>query len=397
MLLFQDVALVPIMLFIPVLSGSANAELLTKITNLFVVATLFVAAVYVLRKFIARKLVPLLISLRSTELVVLFAVIVLTGACWLASLLQMPAAVGALAAGFMLSGNRLTHQIDTLVLPFRETFSAVFFVTLGALLEPNVFLAEPLTISVTLVAVILIKALAAGFALKLTGLRWRQAMGTGLGLSQLGEFSFLIVGVGVAQGVFTQDDYQRTLVIAIGTLVLTPQLIKFGLRWGHLRSDDGEVESDEFGSLVNSNRAVVIGVGLIGGKTAARLETLGVEVCLVDRSPLNLYPFAQQGFQTVTGDAMDDRVIERVCPVNSQIAVVSVPDDSNAIQIVARLRTANPSLFILVRCRYFSNMSELKKAGANQVVSEERETSVVVTQICERLLWQSSDEPERGM
>ena len=110
---------------------------------------------------------------------------------------------------------------------------------------------------------------------------------------------------------------------------------------------------------------------------------------MVDHSPLNLYPFAQQGFQTVSGDALEESVLSKMGLEESQIAIVSVPDDTTAIQIVAALRQRNSNLFILVRCRYFSNILELEKVGANQVVSEEKETSSVITQICEKMLWKS--------
>ena len=390
-LLFQDVALVPVMLLVPALGSDTESGLLSRLGSLALIASVFVTAVYWLRRLIARYVVPGLIDLRSTELVVLFSVMVLAGSCWVSYLLSMPAAVGALASGFMLSGNRLTHQIDTLVLPFRETFAAVFFVTLGTLLRPQAFFEEPVVMLAALLLALLIKTTAASFSLKLTGLPWRQAIGSGLGLAQLGEFSFLLVGVGVSEGILSETDYQRTLLVAIGTLVLTPQLIKFGLNWGRLTGEDDDHDNGRAADLSDSTRAVVVGIGVIGGRTAARLETLGVQVCLVDHSPLNLYPFAQQGFQTVTGDALDDRVLSRMELTETQIAIVSVPDDSNAIEIVSKLRQKNPHLFILVRCRYFSNINELEKVGATQVVSEEKETSSVISQMCERMLWKSRD------
>lgn len=390
-LLFQDVALVPIMLLVPALGSGGDSGWLTQLSSLVMIALFFVFTVYWLRRAISRFLVPSLIELRSTELVVLFAVVLLSGTCWISHLLEMPAAVGALASGFMLSGNRLTRQIDTLVLPFRETFAAVFFVTLGTLLRPAVFFDQPLLMFSIFVGILLIKALAATISLRITGLPWRQSFATGLGLSQLGEFSFLLVGVGASQGIFSQIEYQMTLLVAIGTLVLTPQLIRFGLNWGRLSSEDDDASEIQAGDFTGATRAIVVGVGVIGGRTAARLETLGVQVCLVDHSPLNLYPFAQQGFHTISGDALDEQVVSRMDLPGSQIAIVSVPDDGNAIQIVRKLRHHNPDLFILVRCRYFSNISELQKVGASQVVSEEKETSTVISTICEKLLWESRE------
>ena len=133
--------------------------------------------------------------------------------------------------------------------------------------------------------------------------------------------------------------------------------------------------------------AIVIGAGLIGSKTAARLETLGVEVCLIDRSPVNLYPFAQQGFHTVMGDAADTDVLIRAHVQNCRLCVVCVPDDPIASELVAILRKMNSSMSILVRCRYYANVAGLTRAGADIAISEEQETSVTVMRVCEQILW----------
>jgi CPA2 family monovalent cation:H+ antiporter-2 len=178
---------------------------------------------------IRRWIVPTLARLRSVELIVLFALSLLGGVCWGAFWLGLPPAIGALSAGMMLSGNRLSKQIDTIVLPFRETFAAVFFVTLGTLLDPLVFLREPLLLTTGLMSMLVLKTTAAAIALKLNGLRWAAAFGMGLGLAQLGEFSFLVLAEGVGQGVISSTNYNRMLFVALGTLVVTPQLLKAGL------------------------------------------------------------------------------------------------------------------------------------------------------------------------
>jgi CPA2 family monovalent cation:H+ antiporter-2 len=395
-LLFQDIALVPMMLAIPLLTGTGEGSSGMAFALLLGIAILFVVAVQLLRRTIASLIVPALANLRSIELVVLFTILVLAGTCWLAFSIGLPPAIGALAAGLMLSGNRLTQQIDTLILPFRESFAAVFFVTLGTLLQPQAFVHEPLLLMAGLLSVILLKWTAATVAMRATGLSWRASAGMGIGLAQLGEFSFLIVAIGVTQGVLTDLDYNRTLFIAMGTLLLTPQMMKFGLAWTEPEPvEDAQPALTGLEEHDASTHAVVIGAGLIGRKTAARLETLGVHVCLIDQSPINLYPFAQQGFQTVTGDAIDVQVLTRANVRACRLGVVCVPDDPVAGQIVAILRKMNPKMFILVRCRFFSNVAHLTKVGADQAISEEQETSVAVSRVCEQILWQAEPKQKR--
>jgi CPA2 family monovalent cation:H+ antiporter-2 len=374
-LLFQDAALVPLMLMIPLLTQTGDAPSAAVIALLAGKSAVFVAAVLLTRALIARVIVPALADMRSVELVVLSALSLLGGSCWIADSLGLPPAIGALAAGMMLSGNRLSKQVDAIVLPFRETFAVVFFVTIGTLLKPLAFFEEPFLLTLVLLGVIALKSVAAAVAFKLTGLRWSAALGMGLGLAQLGEFSFLVLAEAFREGMIDTADYNRLLCVALGTLILTPPLLKIGLNWN--RSSGKEVSPSALAQRksVSVQRALVIGIGPIGRQLASRLEIMGVNVCLMDLSPVNLYAFAQQGFDTIAGDARDPQVLQRAGLSRCHLVVVSVPDDQVAVQIVRSARKLNPETAIIVRCRFQSNVAGATKAGATAVVSEEAEAS----------------------
>ena len=383
-LLFQDVALIPLLLLVPLLTGKGEQPTVTTYLFLALKSTLFVTGVWGLQRLVVSGFVPLLAKLRSVELIVLFTLCLLGGVCWLANQLGLPPAVGALAAGMVLSGNRLSKQIDTIVLPFRETFAAVFFVTLGVLLQPLEFFKQPWLLIAGLVGIVVLKTAAATVAMRCVGLNWRSALGMGLGLSQLGEFSFLLVAEGVHNGIISPADYNRMLVIALGTLILTPQFLRWGLLW--TTDQDGESPRKpriESAASDKARGALVIGIGPIGRQIASRLETMGAEVRLLDLSPVNLYPFAQLGFATFSGDARDPEILKRAEIDECQLAVVCVPSDDVAAEIVASLRALERNLFIVVRCRYQSRIVQLEKAGANRVISEEAEASGALVRLCE--------------
>ncbi len=385
-LLFQDVALVPLMLLVPLLTRQGDPPTVAAYAMLAGKSLVFVAAVVTLRQTIGRWLVPTLAQWRSVELVVLFSLVMLGGSCWGAHWLGLPPAIGALAAGLMLSGNRLSKQVDTIILPFRESFAAVFFVTLGTLLNPRTFIEDPWLLSVGLFGIVLLKSSAAAMALKLVGLPWKASIGMGLGLAQLGEFSFLLLAEGMRQGLISSEDYSRMLFIAIGTLILTPQLLSFGLRW---TSDLPDEHTDVDGMGLDDRpiqRALVIGSGHAGRRIASRLETMGVDVCLVDLSPINLHVFAQLGFSTVAGDARDARVLQRANVAQCHLVVITVADDPVSKQIVRTLRGLRQDIAILVRCRYHSNVEQVRQAGANAVISEEAEASVALLRWCEEFV-----------
>ncbi len=383
-LLFQDAALVPLLLLVPLLTGAGTAPTAFDYLALFAKATMFLFGILALHWFFTILAAGWIAKLKSIEILVLITLTLLCGLCFVAHLLGLPSAVGAFAAGLVLSGHRITKQIDAIVLPFRETFAAVFFVSLGMLMHPAVFLAEPLLMTAGVFGILLLKSLAAGVALRLVGLPWKAAFGTGLGLAQLGEFSFLIISRAAKTGVISDEHYNRMLFIGVVTLVATPLLIRFGFRVACESEEQSTVGDTRLGD--QPHRAVVIGLGIIGGRVAAHLETCGIQVGLVDLSPINLHPFAQAGFATFAGDARDGATLETAGALVSQLAVVCVPDDEIARQIVTTLRRANPNLSIVVRCRFQATTPKLYQAGANAVISEEVEASGPLLEKCSALI-----------
>ena len=385
-LLFQDVALVPLILLVPVLRGGQQGSQAWAYLLLTVNTILFVAAVLVLRSVFTRWVAPMLSNLRSVESVILFALIVLVGCCLGANLAGLPLALGAFAAGLVLSGNRLTNQVDALILPYRESFGVVFFVSLGTLLDLSVLKDGPFLLIFGLLAVLAVKVGGAAIALRATGLPWRCAAGMGLGLAQMGELSFMLLSEGLHANLISQPNYNRMLFLAIASLILTPQLLKFGLQWMR-RSPwaDRLAEEHRRGLPPAPREAIVIGIGPTGRQAASQLEIMGVDVCLIDLSPVNLHAYAQQGFRTVSGDARDPEVLGRADAARCRLTIICVPEDQVASQIVKTLNRLNPTCTIIVRCRYQSSTLALQRAGVHTVVSEEVEASRALVRLLERM------------
>ena len=162
--------------------------------------------------------------------------------------------------------------------------------------------------------------------------------------------------------------------------------MRLGLKW----SEDVRLErtdpSHQAAEGAPVEHAVIVGVGLRGRAIASRLELIGVDACLVDFSPLNLHPLAQQGFRTVRGDARDAGGRERARRAQGPLAVVCVPEDEAARQIVAAIRALNADTAIVVRCRYQASADRARRAGASAVVSEEVEATGALLAQCERFV-----------
>jgi len=180
----------------------------------------------------------------------------------------------------------------------------------------------------------------------------------------------------MSQQIIQPEAYDLMMFIAVVSLIATPQLLKFGLRIAERSSPvEREIVIPPASSDDPLRRATVVGAGPVGSQVASQLETAGYDVCLVDLNPLNLHPFAQQGFRTVAGDGSDASVLMRADVAHCSFVAVTVPDDRSAIQTVSAVRSLTPKATILVRCRFQASASKLRAAGATDVFSDEAEVA----------------------
>jgi CPA2 family monovalent cation:H+ antiporter-2 len=369
-LLFQDAALVPLMLLLPLLSGGAEGFALRDGALLAGKSVAFVAMVVALRSAMQRWGVPILAATRSRELVVVFTVVLVVGCSLATGLTGLSAALGAFAAGLVLSGNRLTSQIDALVLPYREVFAVIFFVTLGTLMRPALLLESPLLVAGTLAGVLALKTVAACIALMVTGLPRRAAFGMGMGLAQLGEFAFVLFLEARRQGGMTEQSYQVMLLVGLGSLVLTPLLVRRGLAFVEKVDDESEGPGDIV-TPMDRRMGIVIGAGPVGRQVSSQLECMGIDISVVDLSPVNLHEFELLGIRTVAGDARDRATLRLAGVTEACLVVVAVPVDDVALEVVKQARRMDAEVPIVVRCRFQETQARLMRAGASEVVSEE--------------------------
>ncbi len=381
-LLFQDLALVPILLLVPVLSGDESSPSVTYWIGMAIKTVIFCLIVVVGKIYMMKHLASKLAKLRAKELLIALVLAILMGLCSLAVLLGLTPALGALAAGIVLGENRLTNQIEALFMPFSESFSAMFFISLGMLMNFNILQTHPLLCFGCLIAVIILKMLAAACSLKICGFKNRSSIGYGLCVAQVGELAFMLLLV--ASSKIDDVSYHTILFVSVASMVITPHLVKAGV-W--IAKSDVEPSDDiqgkspiqqalDSGSL---DHVIVIGVGHIGTLLAARLETMGKVVSVIDYSPINIYRFAQEGITAISGDAAKPDILTKAGIEHASAVFVTIPDDLIALDIVSACRDMNPDCSILCRVRYNLNIKLLQRAGADMVVCEE-------TTVCNALL-----------
>src|SRR5678816_2741126 len=227
-LVFQDLAVVPMMLLTPILGGqsegSALAILLTLGESVLVVALVIAASWYLVPKVLGH-----IVRSRSRELFLLTIIVSCLGIAWLSSLGGLSLALGAFIAGLVISESEYSHQAMAEVLPFRDSFNSLFFVSIGILLDWRVLIDHPVLVLGLLLAILLVKFVAGGAASLAMNIPPRSAFMVGIALAQVGEFSFLLAQQGQESGFLRGDPYQVFLAVSVLSMIVTPFLMQWSL------------------------------------------------------------------------------------------------------------------------------------------------------------------------
>jgi CPA2 family monovalent cation:H+ antiporter-2 len=386
-LVFQDLAAVGFILLLPFLAGPVEEG--GRLALALGETVLIVAAVL----FAARRLVPWLLEriaqTRSQELFLLTVVTLCFGTAWLLQLGGVSLALGAFLAGLMVSESRYGLHAFSQMLPLRTVFSALFFISVGMLLDPAYLLDHPLLVPGVTLAVLVGKALLAGLAVRATGTPVRTAVAAGLSLAQIGEFSFVVERAGAQLGLTPAGlglpGQQLFLAVSVLLMALTPALVALGpvlgLRLERTRSRTGPLGADPVGEGADekagvADHTVVVGFGPGGQRVCRSLRSAGVPVLVVELNPVLVRQAEEEGFPVLVGDAVRSPVLEECHLERARMLVVVIGDRVAALQITQTAHMLAPALTILVRTRFLADVDRLHQAGAGWVVPEELETAV---------------------
>jgi CPA2 family monovalent cation:H+ antiporter-2 len=386
-LLFQDFSIVPMMLLVPVLGGSEEGVTAGGVVLRLLGAAAAIAGIILA----ARKLVPYLlyqiVSLRSPEVFIISVVLLSLGTSWLTSQFGLSLALGAFIAGMVLSESEYSHQIVADVLPFRDVFNSVFFISIGMLLSLSALWADLPTVLAWVVALVVGKALVTLLAVRLLGYSLRVSVMAAVGLAQVGEFSFILAKAGVAAGLLPPGDYQRFLAASILSMIATPFLIKAAPRLGYaahrLFSPGSLLEPSVQGFTPGEGaelrgHVVIVGYGLNGRNLARVLGRVRVPYVVLELNAGAVRDAAAQGERIVYGDATRREVLHHVRVEQARILVIAISDPSATRHTASLARQLNPDIHIIVRTRYMSELYDLIQLGANDVIPEEFETSIEI-------------------
>ncbi len=372
-LLFQDLLIVPMIALTPILAGSVEAGTAALVLR-FCGALAVVAVVFFLGRALMPRLARMIAGTRVRELYVLAALTACLALAWFTARLEFSLALGAFLAGLLIAETEYSHQVIADIGPFRDLFASVFFVSIGMLVDLP-FALSRLPLLIGLAALLLAgKTLAATLALRLAGFTTRIALICGIGLSQIGEFSFVLMEVGRANGLLQGNRFQILLVAAVLTVALTPFLVRLAPAAAHLAAGRGRgrarpATADE--PAEPTGHVVVVGYGMSGGVLARVLRETRIPHLVIELNPDAVRRARREGVPVLFGDAVRREILDRAGVERAKMVVFAISDFAAVSRGVRTVREIAPGVEILVRTPRFTEIEALRTAGATQVVAEE--------------------------
>jgi len=378
-LLFQDLCVVPMMAILPALTAPSSEIALTVA---YALAKVVGAGALIL--FAARYFFPILwsriVEVRTQEIFIIAAIFFSLGTAWASASLGLSLALGAFIAGLALSESSYAHQIHADILPFRDSFNSLFFISVGMLLDLR-FVHSHWAAVLGIAALIFGLKAATGMSAVLSmGFAAGKSLLVGLSLAQVGEFSFILLHQGERLHLVPAGEYQIFLAAAIITMMLTPTIIQFSSRIAthmpemrRLRRffpEPGELELAAQAAPLRDH-VIICGYGLNGRMLAQALRRKGIPYLVLELDPAIVSRATSEGESIFFGDSTKADILEKAGVSRARALVFAISDPFAVPKAVATVRGLNPRIITIVRTTRVEHTRALESAGASQVVAAE--------------------------
>jgi CPA2 family monovalent cation:H+ antiporter-2 len=377
MLIVQDLAVVPLIIVLPELGNIGEG--LSDLGVAALRAALFVAVMLAFGRRILPWLMARVAAWNSRELFLISVVAIGLGVGYATYLFGLSFAFGAFVAGLVLSQSDYSHQALADVEPLRDVFAMLFFVSVGMLLDPAFLIQNAGTVALVVVLVFVVKGLVFAGVVRAFGYGNIIPFAVGLGLFQVGEFSFVIARVGLEDGAISQRSYSILLTTAVITMSLTPFAMRLApLLYGRWRERFPRETMSTFNLPERGLRdhVVIAGYGRVGSFVARLLARLDQPFVVVDPNPGRADEARDAGYPVVYGDAAAEPVLEAAGVRRARLVIVTVPDPVGARLVVERVRSINPNVHVVARTTTVEQLEELGRLGVYEAVHPESEAGL---------------------
>ena len=381
-LLFQDVAVVPLLIIIPMLaleseSSMTIALLLALVKGVFVVGILMLAG-----KWLLPRLFNLVAQVRTDELFVLTTLLVTLVASALTQWFGLSMALGAFLAGMMLSESQYKHQLEADIRPYRDILLGLFFITVGMKLDIGVLVSSPLTIISILVVFMVIKIVVINLLAVRAGEASKDAWASGFMLAQMGEFGFVLIALATQVELLPNEIASILLGVGVISMAITPFMVSNARSWSLKLSHDSQVDQQELQQLPENNdlkdHVIICGFGRVGQTVSRFLKQENIAFVAIDIDPLRTSKARDAGENVLFGSSRQAELLQAAHLSQAKLVVIAFGEDKQSLEVIQKVRTLSPDVPILVRTRNDDHLEMLQEAGANQVVPEILEGSLML-------------------
>ncbi|MGQ7869695.1 cation:proton antiporter domain-containing protein [Sunxiuqinia sp. sy24] len=391
-LIFQDVILIPLLLFTPML-GSEASDAGSQLLPLLGKTVVLVGLVYVGNRWLMPKVLQMVAHTKNQELFMMSIFAICLSVALLTSEMGISLAFGAFLAGLMISESEYSANAFGHLIPFKDTFTSFFFVSIGLLLDLSFVANHPVLVFSTVLLVLLIKMLVAAGTAFVLGHTFRGTIMVGFALCQVGEFSFILAQSGLKYNIIPDYYYQLFLAVAIISMSVTPLLMMVSRQTADLLLKlpvpkiwvNGLFPLPQVEVPKLQNHVVFIGKDSRSLNLSVMANYLKMPYISIIFDPGIVKKLQEKGEMVIYGDATNEPILEKAHIKTADVAVISVGNLIVSMAIVDRVRQLNPHVFIIVRTKKVVDIEELYKLGANQVIPEEFETAI---ELFERILKQ---------
>ncbi len=381
MLLAQDLAVIPILMFVSILAAGPGKSVLPSLGGALASAAIALSIIVVFGRVLMRPLFHLVAATRSRELFIAAVLFVIVGAGVLANQAGMSMALGAFVAGLLLAETEYRKAIEAAVAPFKALLLGIFFFTVGMEIDVRELIREPLLLVGAVTSLIAVKSLIVIGLGRLFRLSWPVAVESGLLLGPGGEFAFVGIGTAAAAGLIEPRIASFTLAVTSVTMLLTPLLSFVGRRFASRLNRAGPAAAElAVRPSEGQNHAIVVGYGRVGKLVCALLKEHGIAYIAADLDAPAVTRDRREGHDVFYGDAADPTFLEACGLSKAAGVIITIHTQSVIDDVVAHVRALRPDILIVSRARDAEHASHLYSLGASDAVPETIEASLQLSE-----------------
>ena len=381
-LLFQDVAVVPLLIIIPMLALDSDTSMIWALGIAILKGVVVVTLLLFIGKWLLPKVFNIIAQVRTDELFVLTTLLVTLLASALTQWFGLSMALGAFLAGMMLSESEYKHQLEADIRPYRDILLGLFFITVGMKLDVALLLSSPLSLLAIMLSFMIIKVMVIKILATRAGVSPKDAWASGLMLAQMGEFGFVLIALANQVKLLPSDVSSMLLGAGVISMAITPYMIDHARSWSLFLSQEKSTENNDLEQLPENenlkDHVIICGFGRIGQTVSRFLKQETIDFVAIDIDPLRTRTAREAGENVLFGSSRQTELLNAAHLTQARLVVIAFGEDKQSLEVIQKVRSLAPDVPILVRTRNDDNLDMLYEAGANEVVPESLEGSLML-------------------